>query len=517
MFPGTFAESAPERPAVVIAETGERLTYRVLDEQSRRLARLLHDRGLRRGAHLAVLLENHPRYFEVVWAGLRSGLHVTPINRHLTAEETAYILQDCGADALVASSALAEVAQGATARTPACRTRLMMDAAHDGFEPYEATVAESPDQPVGSEPSGTLMLYSSGTTGRPKGILKPLPDGSIRDGGLGSVPSMLRELWGFAEDTIYLSPAPLYHGAPIGFTTAVQALGGTVVVMKSFDAARALQSLEQYRVTHSQWVPTMFTRMLKLDEAYRHGRDFLNHRVAIHAGAPCPTGVKQEMFAWWGPILHEYYGGTELNGMTYASPEDWLTHPGTVGKPMLGTVHICGEDGRTKGAGEDGVVYFELPEMPFVYHNDADQTRAVQHPTHPNWTTLGEIGHLDDEGFLYLTDRTSFMIVSGGVNIYPQEIEDVLIMHAKVADAAVIGVPNDDMGEEVKAIIEPVSGTEPSAALAADILQHLQGRLARYKIPRSIEFDEIPRLPTGKLSKRRLKERYWKAKGSRII
>jgi fatty-acyl-CoA synthase len=393
----------------------------------------------------------------------------------------------------------------------------MTDGTVDGYQPYEDAIAAFPAEPLDDEPSGQFMLYSSGTTGRPKGIVRPLAGTKIYDDA-GPVGALQKALWGFDENTVYLSPAPLYHSAPIGFTTATLALGGTVVMMPRFDETGALQALQDYRVTHSQWVPTMFTRMLKLPEQERTGYDLSSHRVAIHAAAPCPAGIKQQMFDWWGPILYEYYGGTELNGLTHCGPQEWLSHPGTVGKPVLGTLHICDEQGRELPAGEPGIVYFEMPQLPFRYHNDDAKTKDAQHPEHPNWSALGDVGYLDDEGYLYLTDRATFMIISGGVNIYPQEIEDQLILHPSVADVAVVGVPDPEMGEAVKAVVQPSEGVLADDALATELLAYAREHLAHYKCPKSVDFmDELPRLPTGKLYKRLIKDRYWGKTGSRIV
>jgi fatty-acyl-CoA synthase len=345
----------------------------------------------------------------------------------------------------------------------------------------------------------------------------PAPDADIRDHPVGVVP-LAQRLFDFDETTVYLSTAPVYHSAPLGYSIAAQALGGTVVVLEHFDPAVALASIERYRVTHSQWVPTMFVRMLKLPDEERDRFDLTSHRVAIHSAAPCPRPVKEKMFEWWGPIIHEYYGGTESTGLTYVGPEDWLSHPGTVGRPVLGRLHICDESGAELPAGQDGLVYFERRKLPFEYHNDPEQTRAAQHPEHPGWGKLGDVGHVDKDGFLYLTDRATFMIVAGGVNIYPQEIEDVMIMHPSVADVAVIGVPNPDLGEEVKAVIQLRPDVKPDAALSEDLLVHARGHLARFKVPRSIDYvDQLPRLPTGKLYKRLLRDRYWDGHDSRIL
>ncbi|MBX3705733.1 MAG: AMP-binding protein [Pseudomonadales bacterium] len=517
MYPGKWAREFPDKAAAVNSASGEVVTYRMLDDRSNQLAQLMWDRGLRPGDHVAVFLENNLRYFEVMWAALRSGLYLTTINRYLTADEAGYILDNCEARVLVASNRLADVARELSAHAARCETRLMVDGAVEGFMDYADAITRYPAVPLADEPAGQFMLYSSGTTGRPKGIVRPLSGEKIHAGS-GPVSMLQRALWGFDEHTVYLSPAPLYHSSPLGFSMATQVLGGTVVMMPHFDESAALRAIQDYRVTHSQWVPTMFSRMLKLPREQRTAFDLTSHRVAIHAAAPCPRGVKEQMFEWWGPILYEYYGGTEMNGLTHCSPDEWLGHPGTVGRPILGTLHICDESGAEVPNGTPGLVYFELPVMPFQYHRDAAQTRSAQHPQHPNWTALGDVGYLDDDGFLYLTDRATFMIISGGVNIYPQEIEDQLIMHPKVADVAVVGVPDEVMGEAVKAVVQPVPGVLPDDSLAEELLAFAQERLARYKCPKSVDFLEaLPRLPTGKLYKRLIKDSYWGRHDSRIV
>jgi long-chain acyl-CoA synthetase len=517
MYPGRWAEESPDRNAVVHAISGETVTFAELNDRSNQLAQLMWADGLRAGDHVAIFMENHLRYFEVVWAALRSGLYLTTINRYLTDEEAGYILDNCEAKVLVTSSKLADVAGSLPAFAPGCSRWLMVDGTVDGYEPYETAIAACPPEPLAEEPAGQFMLYSSGTTGRPKGILRPLTGASIRDDA-GPVGALQQLLWGFDTDTVYLSPAPLYHSAPIGFCTATLALGGTVVMMPRFDEIGALRAIEEHRVTHSQWVPTMFTRMLKLPADDRSGFDFSSHKVAIHAAAPCPAGIKQQMIEWWGPIIYEYYGGTELNGLTHVNSEEWLAHPGTVGKPVIGTIHICDEDGKELPNGESGIVYFELPEMPFRYLKDDEKTKDAQHPEHPNWSALGDVGYVDDDGFLYLTDRATFMIISGGVNIYPQEIEDAMILHEKVADVAVVGVPNEEMGEEVKAVVQVAEGVTADDALAEELLDYAREHIAHYKCPRSVDFmDELPRLPTGKLYKRIIKDAYWGKTDSRIV
>ena len=517
MYPGKWAIEFPDKAAAIHATTGEVLSYKGLNDRSNQLAQLMWAEGLRPGDHAAIFMENHLSYFEVIWAAMRSGLYITTINRYLTDEEAGYILDNCEAQVLVTSSYLGDIARELPRFAPNCKRWLMVGDPVDGYESYEAAIAEHPAQTLAEEPAGQFMLYSSGTTGRPKGIIRPLTGAMIHEDA-GPVGALQSTLWGFDENTVYLSPAPLYHSAPIGFCTAALGLGGTVIMMPRFDELGALKAIEEHKVTHSQWVPTMFTRMLKLPEADRSGFDFSSHKVAIHAAAPCPAGIKQQMFDWWGPIIYEYYGGTELNGFTHVTPEEWLAHPGTVGRPILGTIHICDEDGKELPNGEPGIVYFELPAMPFEYLKDPEKTKDAQHPEHTNWSALGDVGYVDDDGFLYLTDRATFMIISGGVNIYPQEIEDAMILHPKVADVAVVGVPNEEMGEEVKAVVQVAEGITADGALAEELLDYAREHIAHYKCPRSVDFmDELPRLPTGKLYKRIIKDAYWGKTDSRIV
>jgi acyl-CoA synthetase (AMP-forming)/AMP-acid ligase II len=352
------------------------------------------------------------------------------------------------------------------------------------------------------------MLYSSGTTGRPKGVKVPLPEQPL--GTPSGVTLLLQMVFGGREGMVYLSPAPLYHAAPLRFGMAVHRLGGTLVVMEHFDAEQYLALVERHRVTHTQLVPTMFVRMLKLPPEVRARHDLSSLEVAIHAAAPCPIPVKQQMIEWWGPVIHEYYAGTEGNGFVYCNSEQWLAHPGTVGAPLGCTIHILGDDGVERPAGESGTVYF-AGGAEFEYHNDPEKTADSRNEQ--GWSTLGDVGYLDGDGFLHLTDRKAYMIITGGVNVYPQEAENVLVTHPAVADVAVFGVPNDEFGEEVKAVVQPAvmpANDEEAAALARELIAFCRDQLADVKCPRSVDFRaELPRHPTGKLYKRLLKDEYW--------
>ncbi len=515
MYPGTHAEATPDKPALIMAGSGETVTFRQLDERSNRLAQLWYASGLRPGDHVAVFMENHPRYLEVVWAGLRSGLYVTTVNSYLSAEEAGYILDDCGARSVVVTPARAQVAREALQHAPRVEMALAVDGGAEGLASYEEATAGQPSTPLPDESAGELMLYSSGTTGRPKGIKRALSGRPIADGH--SMALVLATVFGFTSEGVYLSPAPLYHSAPVGFSIGVQSLGGTVVVMEKFAPRAALGAIEKHRVTFSQWVPTMFARMLKLPHTERETYDVSTMEVAIHASAPCPVSVKQAMMDWWGPVLWEYYAGTESNGLCIVRPEEWLEHPGTVGRPLLGEVHILDEAGAELPHGGVGTVYFGGGGR-YEYHNDPEKTKSAQDPAGRGWTTLGDVGYVDEDGWLYLTDRKAFMIISGGVNIYPQETENVLAMHPKVADVAVVGVPHEEMGEEVKAVVQPVDWADAGSQLERELLTYCRARLAHYKCPRTVDFEaELPRLPTGKLYKHKVRERYWRDRESRIV
>ena len=504
--PGAHVDSRGDAPAVVMATSGDVVTYRALDERSKRVAQLLRSAGLRPGDHIAIMLENHPRYFEIFWGAQRAGLYTTPINWHLTAAEAGYIVEDCGAAALFASSALGTVAIGLGDALRNVRVRLMVDGTVDGFDSYEDAIAAMPAEALPDEVEGSVMFYSSGTTGRPKGIKAARASVPFGSGG-GALVGLIQAMYGFSPDTVYLCPAPLYHAAPLGWSTAAQRLGATIVVMERFDARQCLELIERHRVTHVQFVPTHFIRMLKLPADERERYDHSSLQMVVHAAAPCPAEVKRQMIEWWGSIINEYYAGSEGNGFCAIDSEQALAHPGSVGRPLLGTVHICDEDGNDLPTGEAGQIWFESG-VTFEYHNDPAKTATAFNDR--GWSSLGDIGHLDEEGFLYLTDRASHMIISGGVNIYPQEVENELSLHPAVADAAVIGVPNIEMGEEVKAVVIPADPNAAGDQLAAELIAYCRSRLAHYKCPVSVDFvDELPRLPTGKLLKRQLRLRYW--------
>ena len=517
MNPEVHARENPGKPAHIMAGSGEVVTYGQLDRRSNQLAQLLHDRGLGPGTPVAILMENHARYLEVAWAYDRSGMTTTPINSFLTADEIAYILDDAGIRAIVTTAALADVADEAVAQVPTVEVKLMVggtdDVSADGWDPYEQAVASYPTTPLTQQPLGAPMYYSSGTTGRPKGIVRPFPEGlTIHDEH--PLAALFGSTFHIDRDTVYLSPAPMFHGAPFAFSLVTQRLGGTVVIMERFDAEQALSLIEKHRVTVGQYVPTMFHRLLALDDDTRAAYDLSSQRWALHAASPCPVPVKQQMIEWWGPIILEYYGGSEMNGLTFIDSDEWLEHPGSVGSPMFGELHIVDDDGDEMPPGEAGGIFFGNGGE-FHYLNDPDKTAAATLPN--GWTTVGDVGYVDDDGRLYLTDRKAHTIISNGVNIYPQEVEDLLAVHPAVADVAVIGVPHPDAGEAVKAVVELDDPAAAGPDLEAELIEYCRDHLAHYKCPRSVDFDQdLPREPTGKLVKRRLKEIYWKDRSAQI-
>ena len=522
MYAGHHAHLHPDRPAVVMATSGETITYADFERRANRLAHALRDLGLRRLDHYAVFVENHPRFLECCSAGERTGLYYTCINSWLQAEELAYVIDNSESQVLITSRARLPVARTALASCPRVRRCLVVDGGDEIralrdplYVDFGDAVNGWPSTPIADEALGTSMLYSSGTTGRPKGILRPLPETPP------SIPlpiySFLAKLWRGRDGMRYLSPAPLYHSAPLANLGVVLREGGTAVVMERFDAEHYLALVERHRITHTQLVPTMFSRMLKLPADVRARYDLSSLEYVVHAAAPCPVQVKEEMIGWWGPIIHEYYGATEGLGFTACDTAEWLAHRGTVGKVLLGDLHVLDAEGNATPKGQPGELWFRTA-TPFVYFNDPVRTQASR-SADGTMTTVGDVGYVDDDGYVYLTDRSTFMIISGGVNIYPQECENLLVTHPKVGDAAVFGVPNDDLGEEVKAVVEPLAGVQPGPALEQELIAFCRAHLAHLKCPRSIDFTErLPRLPTGKLYKRVLKDRYWQGRGaSRIV
>jgi long-chain acyl-CoA synthetase len=497
--PSAYAATTPNKPAVVMGGCGERRTYGELEEASNRVAQLLRSAGLRTGDHVAVLLTNRVEWYDVVWGALRAGLYVTPVNFHLTAAEAGYIARDCRAHALFADAELADTVAAMGGDLGGVGLRVAVGGDLDGFEDLATAVADHPAVPIADEVEGTWMLYSSGTTGRPKGIKPPLrrsPLGADTPFG-----SLLVGLYGFSADTVYLSPAPLYHAAPAGWTTMTQRLGGTAIVMERFDAEEWLALVERHRVTHTQVVPTHLVRLLKLPAEMRRRYDLSSLQRVVHAAAPCPPEVKRAAIEWLGPIVFEFYSGSEGSGFCAIGPEEWLAHPGSVGRSLMGAVHILGNDGEEVPTGREGQVWFESATR-FEYHGDAEKTAAAWNDR--GWSTMGDIGWVDTDGYLYLTDRVAHTIISGGVNIYPREAEDVLVVHPAVLDVGVVGVPDDEMGERVVAFVQLAAG-RAEEALTDELLAWCRDRLTHYKCPTEIRFvDELPRLPTGKLLKRGL-------------
>jgi long-chain acyl-CoA synthetase len=516
MYAAAHARSNPNKPALIMGGSGESLTFAEYEAAANRAAHLLRGLGLRRGDHVALLFENTLRYFELQGGAERCGLYYTCINSHLGAEEVAYIVDDCRARAFFTSVAKLDVAVEALRECPKVEACFVVGAPATGrFESYDQAVAGLPSDPIGDEELGTPMLYSSGTTGRPKGIFRPLPEmaPSVQ---LPVLEFVKNVLFLFDDDMTYLSPAPAYHSAPQAAVAASLRLGATTIVMERFDPEQYLQLVERHRVTHTQLVPTMFSRMLKLPAETRQRYDVSSLKVAIHAAAPCPVPVKQAMIDWWGPVLHEYYGATEGNGFTVDTSSDWLAHPGTVGRAVLGEVVILDDEGNELPPGEPGLVYFRGATN-FEYFNDPAKTAEAMDGT-GNGSTIGDMGYLDEDGWLFLTDRKSFMIISGGVNIYPQEAENLLVTHPAVYDAAVIGVPDDDLGEVPLAVVQAAEDAQPGPELERELLGFCREHLSTMKCPRSVDFvDELPRLPTGKLYKRYLRDKYWQGHDTSIV
>jgi long-chain acyl-CoA synthetase len=514
MYPGTYAKTTPDKPAVIMASSGRVVTYRELNDESMRLACAFREAGFTVGDRVVILLDNDPRFLTVCWAARRIGLYYVPLNWHLTTKEMAYVINNCQAKGLITNASFPEIAVELRRDCPSVQLAIAMDEQVHGFADFDQLVGRFADADLEDEVEGDDLIYTSGTTGLPKGGLKPL---RLRHPSETKIRSLLvaRE-FGFGQSTVYLTPgAPLYHAAPLRFSVSVTQLGGTNILMEKFDPVMALAAIDEHRVTHSQWVPTMFVRLLQLPEVIRSRFHLSTHQMAIHAAAPCPIDVKARMIDWWGPIITEYYGASEGGGITSITSPEWLQHRGSVGRGVLGTFHVLSEEGEELPVGEVGVIYSEgSPQIDYL--GDPEKTKRAY--SQQGWVTVGDMGYLDEEGYLYLTDRKDHMIISGGVNIYPQESESVLAGHPKVADVAVIGVPHAEFGEEVKAVIQLTDPGDAGESLAEELLSYCRDRLARYKCPRSVDFvPDLPRAPSGKLYKRRLRNQYWEGHNSLVI
>ena len=508
MHPRDHAVSRADKPAVIIAETGDALTYGELEAEANRVAHLLRSAGCGQGNVVAFVLENSLDVFRFVWGAQRAGLIYVAISNRLKAAEIEYIVRDSGAKLLLASDVLSDETLSMLGQRLPDLALFAVGEGRQGWRNWQAELARQPATPIPDESRGIDMLYSSGTTGQPKGVVPKFPADDPIDAPEALV-SLAQNLFGATSDTVYLSPAPLYHAAPLRWCMAIMRLGGTVVIMQKFHAESLLCYIEAYKVSIAQFVPTHFVRLLQLAPELRTGHDLSSLKTAVHAAAPCPPDVKQKMIDWWGPILMEYYGGSEGNGITMITSSEWLQRPGSVGKAILGTPHVCDEEGNPLPQGSTGLIYFEGgPD--FRYHNDPEKTQGAYNAL--GWSTLGDIGRIDEDGYVFLTDRKSFMIITGGVNVYPQEIENHIQSHPDVLDVAVVGGPDPDMGEKVIAFIQLVPGAEkqPHDVRAADMDAFCRASLSAIKIPREYHFVEaLERTETGKLMKRKLRDQLW--------
>lgn len=505
LYPIGLTAQQADAVAFRMCSTKEEVTFGQLEERSNQIAHLLRACGVQAGDHIAVLLKNQREFLEICFGAERAGAYYTTISTRLTAAEIKFIVNNCGAKVFICGADLIDTIQSLRQDSTLISRFFSVGSNSPGWENWQQSLDAQPTSRIADEAQGLDMLYSSGTTGQPKGVKWPRPEGAA--GQRTFLVDLLDRLYGYGENCRYLSPAPLYHAAPLRHCMTTIKLGGEVSIMEQFDAEQSLALIERYRITHSQWVPTMFVRMLKLTYEQRHQYDLSSLRKAVHAAAPCPIEIKNQMIQWWGPIIDEYYAGTENNGFCSITCEEWLSHPGSVGRAALGVLHICDDDGRELPAGETGQVYFsDGPD--FCYHSDPEKTAQTRNAL--GWSTLGDIGRVDLEGYLYLVDRKAFMIISGGVNIYPQEIEAVMIGHPQIADVAVFGIPNTDFGEEVKAVVQLIDPTQASEQLQAELIEYCRKNMADYKCPRSVDFElELPRHPTGKLYKKILRDRYW--------
>lgn len=508
-----MAQSHPDRHAVV-ASDGTSVTYRELSARQNRLAHGLAARGVRPGDCIAALLWNQPGFVELALASAQSGTYFLPVNWHLTAPEVAYILEDSETKALVADERLEGVAIAAADQVrldPRCRLRI---GTIDGFDSLDEVMSGQPSTQLAAPAAGEVMLYTSGTTGRPKGIRRPLT-GADPEAAAAPVAQFASAVFAIPSGpAVQLVTGPMYHATPGSLAILGLHLGHTLVLMDRWDAEETLRLIERHRVNYLHMVPTMFQRLLSLPEAVRARYDTSSLKSVAHGAAPCPPEVKRAMIDWWGPVVIEYYGSSEGGG-TCVNSEDWLQRPGTVGLPWPGsTIRVVDDNGHECPPNEPGKVYMKMPGFDFTYHNAPDKTREN---SMEGFFTVGDIGHVDEDGYLFLSGRSAELIISGGVNIYPAEIESRLLEHPAVADAGVIGVPNPEWGEEVKAIVQLHEGCAASNELAEDLITHCRDGLARFKVPRSIDFhDELPRTATGKLLKRQLRDIYWADSGRKL-
>lgn len=495
-----------------MAGSGETVSYAALEDAANRGAQLMRRLGLQRGDVFALWSGNNPRFLEIAWAMRRAGLYMVPVASKLRAEEAAFIINDSRARVLIADAGLAHAAalvEQLPTLCPGLEKAFSLCGALPGLQGWEKALLDMPAELIDDPSQGQWMAYSSGTTGKPKGVLQPLPDGPFDEPHPFS--RLMAERYRSGPQTQFVLSAPLYHVGTLGIAIAEHCLGASLLLFEKFEAETMLQGIDRHRPEHGQFVPTMFVRMLKLPAEVRARYDVSSLKVAIHSAGPCTIETKRAMIQWWGPILEEIYGGTENVGSTMISSEEWLRKPGSVGRPSRGAIHICDDDGNELPTGSTGIIYFDGGAR-FQYLNDADKTRGTRHPRHAGWASFGDIGRVDEDGYLFLSDRKAFMIICGGVNIYPQEAENVLSMHPEVADLAVFGVPDADLGEQVKAVVEPVNPSLAGPELEAELIAFCKSKLASLKCPKSIDFEEkLPRDDAGKLAKRALRDRYWRS------
>jgi len=510
MHPRIYAESHPDKPALVMAETGETLTYGALEPIANQGAQLLRQLGVKNGDIIALWARNSIEFMSIYWAAQRAGVYICPLPVYLSVDDAAYILKDCKAKTLIVSSeirAAEDFMIQAAKLVPNLENIFSLHKPVSNLESWDEAIGKMADTPISDEQAGWHLIYSSGTTGRPKGVKLPLIGGPVIENNMWV--ERYEQLYNLTEKSVFLACAPLYHAAPILFATNVMRRGATIVITKKFLPEGTLEAIETYKVTLSQMVPTMFIRMLRLPDNERLNYDVSSLEHVVHAAAPCPLEIKYKMMDWFGDIIDEYYAGSESIGATAITASEWRNKPGSVGRSRSSILHICDDNGAELPSGDIGSVYFE-GGYDFEYLNDPVKTKQARNPLHPNWATYGDIGYVDEDGYLFLTDRKKFIIISGGVNIYPQETESLLVLHPKVADVAVFGVPDEDMGEEVKAVVEPLNWSDTGPEFEAELIEFCRAKLSSFKCPKSVDFEKsLPRQENGKLYKRALRDRYW--------